>query len=255
MPSLSTASKNGHARALVPLTSAPTGTSDVGLFAQALIHYDRVSLLVMQVEPLESLLEWFVAPGEIETFLIWVRDGIIDFADAGLAEDPRPFRERMLDHPRIVALMKGQYRHSRLLSFSADRVSAVEAGEGDAAGRALRIALRMGVDLYSGVPISAVAADGLAGGRQLVRFEGQAIFPPVRSLVNAGRMDLREVIDLRRRSRVLREWLQGGHRMEPEVFFGLHDAAGRQFVGSTARTIRWYELAGEGVTTLLFDAS
>ncbi len=97
---------NHHDHALVPLDG-------IGRFAEALLRYERVTLLVPEPEALAKILAWFVDPGEIETLLIWLRDGVVDFLDTS-----GDFRTRVLEHASIVTVMKGQYRHARLKSFS-----------------------------------------------------------------------------------------------------------------------------------------
>ena len=209
----------------------------VGRVAQALIHFDRVSLLATSAEALEPLLDWFVTPGEIETLLLYLRDGVVDFVDMAPGE-AGGFRERVLEHTRIATLMKGQHRHARLKSFTSGRVREVtlaEGGEGAFTSVALAAAHAMSTDLCI------APADGATIRAELTRFAGdarvQAIetavrFPAVSRQVRAGTMDLRSVIDLRRRARPLRAWLQTPERGPIEEYVALHDAVGRDATAS-----------------------
>ena len=220
---------NRHDRTLV--AAAPGAGLDVGLFAQALLHFERVSVLVPDARALAPLLEWFVAPGEIETLLLYLRDGVVDFVDTA-PETPDAFRERVLDDPLIAALMKGQYRHARLKSFTAGHVRPVTLPAGIDGGpeQALHVARALSSDLCVTAEEGERTREVLQGmlGTTVQRFDAEVRFPAVRSQVCSGRMTMREVIDLRRRARPLRAWLQAPDRGALSDYVALHEAFGRE---------------------------
>lgn len=211
-----------HAHALVPIGTP----ADVGLFAEALVYYDRVAVQAGSPEALAALIGWFLNPGEVETFLIYVRDGVIDFVDA----EPATFRQRFLEHPVVANLMQGQWRHSRFLSYSAARIiesaSGNEPGEGETV-RLVRTAIRYSFDLVLPEPSAQEAVALLAGRERLEHVRETVPFPDVRRSVSEGRLGLREVQDLRRAARPLRAWLQSEPPREVSAFLALHRAVGR----------------------------
>jgi hypothetical protein len=243
-----------HARVLVPLGIAEAD-ADVGTFAEALLYFDQVDLLVAEAAPLATLLDWFIAPGEVETLLLWLRDGVVRFADAEADTGAAPFVERVLKHPRVAAAMLGQFRHARLLSFSKDRVFMIEpANQGavaSASSRMLRAALQLHDDLFLSPAQMTSLTGGLAADPDARAHEVSIEFPAVRRLVNEGRVDLREVIDLRRRSRGIRAGLQRGDHVDRDAFVALHNSAGRDSPWRLSRALRWCDVR----ETLIFEAS
>jgi len=208
-----------HSQALVPI-GAP---ADVGLFAEALVYYDRVGVYAPAPASLATLVGWFLNPGEIETFLIYLRDGVIEFVD----EDPLTFRHRFLEHDDIARLMRGQWRHSRLLNYGTGRVVEMPTrrhGEGEA-GALLRAAVELSRDL---VLPRALAEETITGLPEADRaWVSESVpFPDVRRGVAEGRVGLREVQDLRRAGRILRAWLQGAPPRDVREFIRLHGPAG-----------------------------
>lgn len=209
---------NHHDHALVPLDG-------VGRFAEAFLRHDRVSVLVRDPETLAKVLAWFVDPGEIETLLIWLRNGVVDFADP-----EGDFRTRVLEHPAVAAVMHGQYRHVRLKTFG--RVRAVappdEATATSPALSMLHLASHLEADLCLPHAEAREACGLLERFAGFQTFEASVQFPPVRQQVDDGRMDLRRFIDLRREAKPIREWMQRPERGPLQQLVALHDAVGRR---------------------------
>lgn len=85
-------------------------------------------------------------------------------------------------------------------------------------------------DLYLGTPMSVLVGNKLyeSGYRvrkakdALQRFTGEVDFPDVRSLVNAGKLNLRNIMKIRDKTRKLREWVQSQKERDPNAFFASH---------------------------------
>ncbi|MET0293291.1 MAG: hypothetical protein ABW136_13110 [Steroidobacteraceae bacterium] len=189
-------------RVLVPL--APDGETDIGFAVASLIPCERVSLLARTPEELTAVLDWFVAPGEVETLLIWLRDGVIDWIDVAGGD----FRKAFFEHPVVAKLLHGQHRHSRFVKYSGVRQASVEGAE----PTFVAVARALNLDLYlptASVDAASAALLSLPGCRETRTDRIQTEILDLAGAVNAKQASLRDVIRARRAAASLRSRIGG----------------------------------------------
>ncbi len=176
------------------------------------------------------MLEWFVDPGEIETLLIFLRDGRLRIAGD----------LTVLDQPQVASVMKGQWRHPRLLRYAQAHAVSLSSGS------AFDAALETGRDLVVATTPEAATASSL--------LSIDVLFPDVRRMVRERRFDVRQLLALRRAARPLRDWLQQPGARDVGAFVELHRSAGQVLGATTTRLNVRGDLAGrlEGWSPLVF---
>ena len=188
---------SGPTRTLVPL--AEGGAADVGLVAASLVYCERVTVLVETPEHLATLVDWFVAPGEIETLILWLRDGVVEWVSS--RED---FRSGVLEHPLIAKLLHGQWRHSRFLKYGgvhAVRVATAGSPVTIEAARALGSDLLLPAEVIGQAVAELQRIDECDVRSRTIRVG----IPNLRAAVNQRRADLRDLLHLRRAATPLRQ--------------------------------------------------
>ena len=116
--------------------------------------------------------------------------------------------------------------------------------------RHLWSAARLHCDLYTGSPMSAVVGDKLyetgsylGDPRTIVQqLAGEVAFPDIRSLVNSGKFDLKEVLRWRKKAGKFREWLQDESDRDRNAIIAYHN--------EVARDAGWVKTGRSGVRVL-----
>jgi hypothetical protein len=147
-----------HTTTIVPLESwsysspelcARGQTVDVGLFAEALIYYDRVIVNITNQPQLAEFLQWFIAQDRLEDFLALVRDGTIKLHENSFVttaiynertgeysiwniqdehqQEPNTFEQRFLYHKSVEVLFRKARHRKRLYEALRGNVIEVKA--------------------------------------------------------------------------------------------------------------------------------
>jgi hypothetical protein len=149
-----------HTTTIVPLESwcysspeirARGKTVDIGLFAEALIYYDRVVANITNQPQLAEFLQWFIAQDHLDDFFALVRDGIVKLYDYSFAttairdnrtgeysiwnvqdsiqQKPNTFEPRFLYHKSVEAIFKKARHRKRLYEALRGNVIEVKADD------------------------------------------------------------------------------------------------------------------------------
>lgn len=122
--------------------------------------------------------------------------------------------------------------------------------------RLLWSAAKLSCDLYLTQPMGMLVGDKLYESTQIVAKSGEVIeelkakveFPDIRALVNNGKLDLQEILKIRKKARKFRDWLQQESERDRDAIIAYHNETARDlgFVSAGRKALSIFGVIGGG---------